>query len=76
MSEFCKRVALGHTVQSKQDMQAVRELLRINADLGRLGGLLKLWLTNDDDGFEGDIRAVLKKIEATQDELRSRLLAI
>jgi hypothetical protein len=29
------------------DHKQVEELARINGDLGRLGGLLKLWLTND-----------------------------
>jgi hypothetical protein len=29
------------------DYEYVRELVRVNGDLGRLGGLLKLWLTDD-----------------------------
>ena len=45
-------------------------------DLGRLGGLLKLWLTDDPRTARfGDatILALLGRIEATQDEM-SRLM--
>lgn len=29
------------------DYKAVLDLVKVNADLGRLGGLLKLWLSDD-----------------------------
>ena len=52
------------------------ELVRVNGDLGRLGGLLKLWLTDDakleemaPERMPVIIRGVLSKIEANQDEL-------
>jgi len=32
-------------VQSTVDQRAVLELVKINADMGRLGGLIKMWLT-------------------------------
>ena len=54
------------------DHKQVEELARINGDLGRLGGLLKLWLTNDARTAqfgESTIRAVLSRIEATQDRM-------
>lgn len=66
---FVKRVSLGHQIVSREDRQARRELLRINADIGRLGGLLKMWLTNEDD-FEADVRILLKEIEQRQAELK------
>lgn len=60
------------------DREQARELVRINGDLGRLGGLLKLWLTDDEklDEFKPArmtriIRGVLEKIEANQEELRA-----
>ena len=44
MSEFARRVCLGFRIESREDQQARRELLKVNADLGRLGGLLsKHW---------------------------------
>lgn len=44
---FVCRVAMGYQVDSIADIKQVNELSRVNADLGRLGGLLKLWLAND-----------------------------
>jgi len=39
------------------------ELVKINADLGRIGGLLKMWLTNDEKlEFEGYNPARLESI--------------
>ena len=35
-------------VTSVIDHRKVDELVRVNGDLGRLGGLLKLWLSNDE----------------------------
>jgi hypothetical protein len=47
-------------------------LLDDTGDLGRLGGLLKLWLTNDARTAQfgnSTIRAVLSRIEATQEQM-------
>ena len=41
---FLRRVGLGAAVPSILDHKAVLALLKVNADQGRLGGLLKLWL--------------------------------
>lgn len=47
-SSFLRRVGLGMTAKSVLDQQAIIELAKVNGDLGRLGGLLKMWLTNDE----------------------------
>jgi len=73
VAEYLRTVGLGYEVRGILDHRRVEEMLRINGDLGRLGGLLKLWLTNDErTAAFGDstIRALLAKIEATQDELQ------
>lgn len=75
VSTFAKRVCLGYVIQTREDQQARRELLQINADLGRLGGLLKMWLTND-DGYEDDVRALLHQIEERQEELKEAVKRI
>lgn len=41
---YIRQVALGYQPASKVDSQAVVELARLRADVGRVGGLLKLWL--------------------------------
>ncbi len=72
LSAFLLAVGQGYRVQGITDYEQVRELARINGDLGRLGGLLKLWLTDDVRTAkfgEATIRALLNRIEATQDEM-------
>ena len=49
------------------DYEQIRELTRFNVDLGRLDGLLKLWLADDlrtAQFGQSTILAVLSKIEA------------
>lgn len=73
-SNYLLTVALGYPVTHILDNNCVEELARINGDLGRLGGLLKLWLTNDERTLqfsEATIRALLSKIEDTQDAMHS-----
>ncbi|SEQ92601.1 hypothetical protein SAMN04244573_02529 [Azotobacter beijerinckii] len=76
VAAYMRAVGLGYEVGSVIDAGLVGELSKINADQGRLGGLLKLWLTNDERfaGFDeatmrATIKAVLGKIDATQDAL-------
>ena len=72
VARFLREVGQGYRIGGVVDYEQVRELARINGDLGRLGGLLKLWLTNDERTAqfgEATIRAVLSRIEATQDQM-------
>lgn len=78
IAAYLRLVGLGHQPRSVIDREQARELVRVNGDLGRLGGLLKLWLTDDPklDEFKPErmnqiIRGVLTKIEANQEELRA-----
>jgi len=73
LSTYLLRVGMGYEIQGILDHRRVHDLAKVNGDLGRLGGLLKLWLTNDArtaDFTPTTIRTLLFKIEATQDELR------
>lgn len=79
VSSYLLSVGLGYRVSGILDNKRVEALLRINADLGRLGGLLKLWLTDDPRTAafgEATIRAVLSKIEDTQSEMRDIMRAV
>jgi hypothetical protein len=74
LSTFLLRVGAGYGVRTVLDYQRIEDLARINGDLGRLGGLLKLWLTNDERlgrMREEDIRAILAKIERNQEAMRA-----
>ena len=44
MSTFARRICLGYEVKSVVDQRAVLELIRVKAEIGRLGGLLKFSL--------------------------------
>jgi hypothetical protein len=79
VSTYLLKVGMGYQVRGILDNKRVEELARINGDLGRLGGLLKLWLTNDprtEQFGEATIRAVLSKIEDTQDKMHEIMRAV
>ena len=71
-ARYLREVGQGYHISGVVDYEQVRELARINGDLGRLGGLLKLWLTDDvrtAQFGQSTILAVLSKIEAMQEEM-------
>ena len=71
-SSYLLRVGMGYPIRSIVDHHQVAELVKINGDLGRLGGLLKLWLSNGKSigGIDArTIRETLKKIDRTQDQM-------
>ncbi len=63
---------------SKVDRQAFLDILKVNADLGRLGGLLKLWLSDDvkSFGLSRDVRPVLREVEKRQAEMKPLIEAL
>lgn len=72
VARFLREVGQGYKVQGVTDYERVRELARINGDLGRLGGLLKLWLTDDvrTAAFGAEtVYRLLARIETTQTEM-------
>lgn len=74
VASFIRKVAMGYQVESMVDIEQVVELSRVNADLGRLGGLPKLWLADDPrtvDFSPSLIKTLLAKIESTRQELRN-----
>ena len=72
VAAFLRSVGQGYEVKGITDYENVRELARINGDLGRLGGLLKLWLVGDARTAsisDSTIKALLGRIEENQDKL-------
>lgn len=72
VSAFLLNVGLGYQVKGILDNKRVETLAKVNGDLGRLGGLLKLWLTDDRRTApygKATILAVLSKIESTQAQM-------
>ena len=72
MGELCRQAIFASTPRSKTDLGAIGELASTRADLGRLGGLLKGWLScafekpTPDMQTRDDVVALLRQIEATQ----------
>ena len=73
-------LATGHQPKSTIDAQNIIELVKLRGDIGRLGGLLKMWLTSRKSGkvrigeylnaLEEDmkaIRRVINQLEKTHD---------
>lgn len=79
VARYLRDVGQGYQIKGVMDYQHVRELVRVNGDLGRLGGLLKLWLTDDVRTAkfgEATILALLGRIEANQDEMSRIMKAV
>jgi len=74
---YIRSLALEYPLNSKVDQYAVDQLLRARADLGRLGGLFKLWLTNNRDTQDAklgdreykDVESIIKEIEQNEKKL-------
>src|SRR5689334_12472394 len=73
LSAYLRNIGMGYEIRSAVDKERIIELAKINADQGRLGGLLKLWLTNDEKlrGHNADemrlmIYHVLERVLDTQ----------
>jgi hypothetical protein len=77
-STYLRTLGLGHEPKSLLDAERVGDLLKACADLQRLGGLLKLWLT--DRPGEGaaveDVRALLHSIGELRDQIVEKVAAV
>ncbi len=75
LSAFAKRVCTGIPVPTLEHKQAVQEIIKARADLGRLGGLLKSALA-DGRGPEHELRRLLRELEAGQREMKTAAMRI
>ncbi len=76
LSAYARTLALGNAPVTKVELDEMSNVMKVHADLGRLGGLLKMTLTNDErlndmgremgvatiDGTLVDIRAAQAKL--------------
>ena len=75
-SAYLRELGLGYAPAPVYDLEAVEQMMKLNADQGRLGGLIKMWLSNDErlmmferESLSKAIFGVLKQIEELQREL-------
>ncbi len=72
-SGYLRAVGLNYQIRSVVDLEAVADLARVNGDLGRVAGLLKLWLA-EKRGQEAravDVGAMMVEFRKLQGELRA-----
>lgn len=65
-STYLREVGLAYEPESLLDQEAVHELALLRGELGRLGGLLKMWLSNSERAQAG----VALRIPETLDSIR------
>ncbi|WP_428622192.1 plasmid mobilization protein [Sedimenticola sp.] len=78
VASLIRDLVTGVEPTSTLDQQAILELLRVNADLGRLGGLLKHWLQAKgmERNIVPDISALLRDIEDAQRKLKKKVKSL
>ena len=78
LSEFIRVSAQTVTIRARADLDAVAGLAKIAGDLGRLGGLLKLWLAErrGDGAPAVEVDKVLADIKGAIDLLAEKAAAI
>jgi hypothetical protein len=72
-SGYLRSLGLGYQPKSMLDQRLIQDLAKVNADQGRLGGLLKLWLSErpGTGASTVDVRRLLNEIEAVQRRLKA-----
>lgn len=73
-SAYLRQLGLGYIPASKLDATAMRELAKVNGDMGRLSGLLKMMLTNKErhtPELGRRLEGLLEEIEVTQGDLKA-----
>ena len=69
-SSYLRRLGLAMPVESTIDQRAILDLVKINADLGRFGGLIKMWLTTNADFESLSAQGLQRKLESTLSDVR------
>ena len=74
-SEVIRRLVSGSGLPDLGDYNAVRDLLKVNADLARLGNLLKLAI-DEGTASHGDVMDLLTEIRIRQGEIKQLVKAL
>ena len=74
LTSYMRKVVLGHNPPSVFDKRVEQRLCQIHADLGRIGGILKLGITNGADIPE--LRETARQMLETRVELKELIRGI
>ena len=69
ISRYLRALGLALPIQSTVDQRAMLDLLKINADLGRLGGLIKMLLTSNESSQSASAQVAQIKLDRTLNEI-------
>ncbi len=78
-NEFIRSCVKGQKFPSHIDLLAMKELIKLRADLGRLGGLLKLWLSDDKKTQRFNVATIMQllgRIDSSMSSLRHYIDAL
>lgn len=77
-SAFLRAAGLNKRVGARADLEAVRELVKVNGDLGRVAGLLKLWLAEKrgQGASPIDVERMMIEFRKLQGGIRDQMAAI
>ncbi|HBA6794155.1 TPA: conjugal transfer protein TraJ [Escherichia coli] len=78
LSAYMKAAGLNAPIRARADLSAVADLVRVNGDLGRVAGLLKLWLAEKrgQSARSMDIEKVMIEFRALHASIREKMSAI
>lgn len=73
LSAYLRAAGLNQPIRSVLDLRAVAELGKVNGDLGRVAGLLKLWLAErrGEGAKPADVAAMMREFRELQTELHA-----
>ena len=69
ISRYLRALGLALPIQCTVDQRAMLDLLKINADLGRLGGLIKMLLTSNESSQSASAQVAQIKLDRTLNEI-------
>lgn len=77
-SGYLRALGLNTPIRSVVDLKAVADLCRINGDLGRVAGLLKLWLAekNGQGASSVEVERMMVEFRELQAAIRERMSAV
>lgn len=78
VSAFLRALGMGYSPASKVDKSLVVDLVHIAGDQGRLGGLLKQWLSErpGEGASEHEVATLLRQLLETQARIKERVLRL
>ena len=75
---WLRKLGLGHRPASHIDIQALEKIAQLHGDLGRVGGLLKMWLSdrNAEQARRLDIPDLVIQLDALRADMKAKVEAL